>query len=274
MGREELDRLGVEPKKSLGQNFMVEQAAIDAMVDAADIDPTDTVLEVGAGLGALTATLAERARRVVAVEIDQRLIPALRARFAGQPHVELHLLDILEADPNHLLGDEPYKVTANVPYYITSAIIRHLLENTHPPTLMVITIQKEEADRITAKPGDMSLLAVSVQFFGTARVVRKIGPSSFYPQPRVTSAVLRIDPHPDGPPIPIEQVPDFFRVVKAGFSQPRKQLKNTLASGLHTDTEPSSLRLQQAGIEPRRRPEKLSVAQWVRLYEAIHSHGA
>lgn len=268
--RDALELLRIEPKKSLGQNFMVEPLALEAMADAAEVGPGDAVLEVGAGLGALTEVLAERARRVVALEVDGRMIPYVRDVFAEHEHVAIVDQDVLTVDIRELLGADAalYKVVANVPYYITTAIIRHLLENPHPPQVMVITIQREVAARIMAKPGDMSILAVSVQFFGVPSVVRNVGPSSFYPQPKVGSSIVKIKPHAGGPPLPLNEIPAFFRVVRAGFSQPRKQIKNPLAAGLHVERDTAVSWLEEAGIDPRRRPEKLSVAQWVALYKA------
>jgi 16S rRNA (adenine1518-N6/adenine1519-N6)-dimethyltransferase len=267
--RHTLERLGVEPKKSLGQNFMVQPAVLERMADAADLSPADTVLEVGAGLGALTEALAGRARRVVALEIDGRFIPALEERFANRPHVEIVQADALEADLAALLGEDAadYKVVANLPYYVTTAILRRLLESDAPPRLLVLTMQREVAERITARPGAMSLLAVSVQVYGAARVVSRLKPGVFYPRPGVESAIVRIDPHPE-PPLAPDERERFFRIVRAGFGQPRKQLKNSLAAGLHVDGERVVNWLQTTGIDPRRRAETLSVGEWLALLRA------
>lgn len=268
--RETLDRLGIEPKKSLGQNFMVQPGALRRMAEAADLSPADAVLEIGAGLGALTDELAGRARRVVALEIDERFLDHLRARYAGRPGVEVVAGDVLEQDIPSLMGPDAarYKAVANVPYYITSAILRHLLESDAPPVLTVLTVQSEVADRVTAEPGDMSLLAVSVQFYGQPELVTRLSAANFYPQPEVGSAILRIMPHPAGPLLPAADAPGFFRVVRAGFSQPRKQVKNSLQAGLSAPQEAVLGWLAAAGIDPRRRAETLSVAEWIALYEA------
>jgi 16S rRNA (adenine1518-N6/adenine1519-N6)-dimethyltransferase len=267
--RHTLERLGVEPKKSLGQNFMVQPAVLERMADAADLSPADTVLEVGAGLGALTEALAGRARRVVALEIDGRFIPALEERFANRPHVEIVQADALEADLAALLGEDAadYKVVANLPYYVTTAILRRLLESDVPPCLLVLTMQREVAERITARPGTMSLLAVSVQVYGAARVVSRLKPGVFYPRPGVESAIVRIDPHPE-PPLKPDERGRFFRIVRAGFGQPRKQIKNSLAAGLRVDGERVVDWLQTTGIDPRRRAETLSVGEWLALLRA------
>ncbi len=264
-----LEHLQIEPKKSLGQNFMVEPAALERIVDAADLAPDDVVLEIGAGLGALTDLLARRARRVVALEVDDRVLPFLHERYAGDSHVSIMRQDILAADIAALLGPDAasYKVVANVPYYITSAILRHLLENPHPPRLLVITMQREVAQRITAGPGDMSLLAVSVQFYGTPRIVARLKPGVFYPPPTVESAVVRVTPHTQ-PYLPPAEWVGFFRMVRAGFSQKRKQLKNCLSAGLAMPIEQATAWLERAGIDPRRRAETLSIAEWLALYAA------
>jgi 16S rRNA (adenine1518-N6/adenine1519-N6)-dimethyltransferase len=269
--RETLDHWGIAPKKSLGQNFMAEAAVLEQMADAADLGPGDAVLEIGAGLGDLTAVLAARARRVVALEVDRRMLVPLGARFAGQPHVEIVHADILKTDLLTLLGPDAraYKAVANVPYYITSAILRTLLESPSPPTVIAVTVQWEVAERVTAAPDEMSLLTVSVQIYGLPEIVRKLKPGVFYPRPNVDSALLRITPHPAGPPLPAEDLPGFFRLAKAGFSQPRKQIKNPLAAGLRLDKDQAAALLDAADIDPTRRAETLSIAEWVALYRTF-----
>lgn len=262
--------LGIEPKKSLGQNFMVEPAALTRLVEAAEVGPDDAVLEVGAGLGALTDRLAERARRVVALEIDERFIGWLRNRYARQPQVEIVQADVLETDLSALLGPDAvrYRVVANLPYYITSPVLRHLLECPTPPCLIVVTVQLEVAQRLTARPGQMSLLAVSAQFYGQVRMVGRIKAGAFYPRPEVDSAIVRIEPHAGGPPLPPPAREAFFRVVRAGFSQPRKQLRNSLAAGLGLEVEDVIHWLTSVGIDPQRRAETLSVEEWLRLAQS------
>jgi 16S rRNA (adenine1518-N6/adenine1519-N6)-dimethyltransferase len=267
--RDTLARLGIDPKKSLGQNFMVEPAALEHIAEAADLAPTDAVLEIGAGLGALTDLLAARARRVVALEIDGRFIPPLEARFAGLPHVEIVQADVLEIDLAALLGDDSadYKAVGNLPYYITTAIVRRLLEDETPPRLLALTMQREVAERIVAGPGDMSLLAVSVQVYGGARIVGRLKPGNFYPRPQVESAIVCIRPHPEPLIFPARRAP-FFRIVRAGFGQPRKQIKNSLAAGLHLEGDAVVNWLEAVGIDPRRRAETLSVQEWLALLHA------
>jgi 16S rRNA (adenine1518-N6/adenine1519-N6)-dimethyltransferase len=270
-------RYGLDPKKSLGQNFLVDESHLRRIADAADLTKDDTVLEVGPGLGVLTRHLAERAGRVVAVELDDRLIPILQERFAGQPHVEIIHGDILTLDPRALVApaiqpsdeaaDMVYKVVANLPYYITSAVLRHLLEATPPPVIAVLLVQWEVARRIMAKPGDMSILAVSVQFYAEPRIIHKIPAGAFVPRPKVDSAILRLDVRPR-PAVPDVNPDDFFRVVRAGFGQKRKQLLNSLSQGLSLPKETARQLLVAAGIDPRRRAETLSLDEWARLTKA------
>ncbi len=222
-----LEEWDLRPSKGLGQNFLVDQTALERIVAAAELTPDDIVLEIGAGLGTLTERLAERAGSVVAVELDQRLMPVLQHVLAGLDNVTLVQGDILELDPAALMErtgaqpSAPYKVVANLPYYITSAALRHLLEARAKPKRMVLTVQREVAERIVASPGQMSLLAVSVQFYGRPELLFRIKPGSFYPSPNVTSAVLRIDLHA-APPVPAAETDAFFHTVRAGFSQRRK----------------------------------------------------
>lgn len=263
---ERLAAFGIEPKKSLGQNFMIDEAALDALAEAAGVTPDAAVLEVGPGLGALTDLLAARARRVVAVEIDGRLIEQLQARYAGRSGVEIVPGDILDVQPFDLMGvdADDYGVAANLPYYITSAVIRHLLECSAPPRRLAITVQREVAERITSAPGDMSLLAVSVQVYGAARIVRRLKPGSFYPPPKVESAILQIMPH-SSPLIAQEERARFFRVTRAGFSQPRKQIKNALSAGLAQPDEAIEAWLAAVGVDGKRRAATLSVEEWLAL---------
>lgn len=218
------------------------------------------MLEIGPGLGVLTTHLVEQAGRVTAVELDQRLLPLLQDRFAAQDSVQLIHGDILELDPADLMPG-PYKVVANLPYYITSAVLRHLLESSRPPTLAVVLVQREVAQRITAEPGSLSLLAVSVQFYARPQIVHRIPAGAFHPRPKVESAVLRLDVRPQ-PAVKDVSPRAFFRVVKAGFSQKRKQLRNSLSAGLGMDKGRVSERMLTGGIEPRRRAETLTLEEW------------
>lgn len=266
-----LRKYGLHPKKSLGQNFLTDSAHLQKIIDAANLSAGAVVLEIGPGLGALTAPLTRVAGAVAAVEVDAAMVAALSAEVKA-PNLKVVQADILAVDPAQVLAGafahfspgDPYAVVANLPYYITSAIIRHLLEAPHPPQTITITIQKEVAERIAARPGDMSLLAVSVQFYGQPTVCHVIPAEAFDPSPKVDSAVLRIDRHAVAP-VAVDDVALYFRVVKAGFSQKRKQLKNSLAAGLHLSQPQAAEWLEACGIDPRRRAETLSLAEWSRL---------
>jgi 16S rRNA (adenine1518-N6/adenine1519-N6)-dimethyltransferase len=262
----------LRPRKSLGQNFLVDPAALARIAAAADLARQDTVVEVGAGTGALTRFLAAEAGRVIAVELDDRLVELLHEELAGLSHVEIVHGDALSLPPLDLphLG---YKLVGNLPYYITSAILRHFLEGTPRPSLLVVTLQREVAERIVAVPGDMSLLAVSVQFYGRAEIVSRIPAGAFYPRPDVDSAVLRIDTA-QGPTVDLGELSEtsFFRVVRAGFGQKRKKLRNSLSAGLGLATQEVEARLEAAGVAADRRPETLSLEEWAAVAKSMIQH--
>lgn len=270
-------QLGIRPKKGLGQHFLVNRHHLERIAGAADLTSADVVLEVGPGPGTLTAILARLAGHVVAVELDDRLIPYLREKFAATSHVTVVHGDILDSDPGHLVEEilgqaSPYKVVANLPYYITSAVLRHLLKSTRPPSLLVVTVQEEVARRMCASPPQMSLLAVSVQFYGRPRLVHRIPRGAFYPVPKVDSAVVRVDVYEQ----PTVEVPDrkaFFRLVRAGFGQRRKQLRNALAAGLGLSRGQVTTVLKAAGVDPRRRAETLTLQEWACLTRACTAGG-
>jgi len=252
---------GLTPRKGLGQNFLTDPVILDKVVQAAGVTPDNHVLEIGPGLGSLTRHLARAAKSVTAVEIDQNLIPILRQVVSHEPNVQVIQADILALDPAVIMEGKPYVVVANIPYYITSAILRHLLESGHKPQRLTLTVQREVAERICAGPGDLSLLALSVQVYGVPRPVLRIPAGAFYPPPNVDSATLRIDLHPQ-PLIPANQLDAFFQLIKAGFSQKRKTLRNALAGGLGWKPDATVVLLQRAGIDPMRRAETLSVEEW------------
>jgi 16S rRNA (adenine1518-N6/adenine1519-N6)-dimethyltransferase len=261
-----LKKYGLRPHKGLGQNFLQDPLALERIVEAAEIQATDTILEIGPGLGSLTRYLAASAKEVVAIELDQHLLPPLKAALAKYSNVRLIHGDILELNPNDLISEKDYIVAANIPYYITSAVIRHLLESSSKPRRIVLTIQKEVAQRICEKPGDMSLLALSVQVYGKPRIAAHIPAEAFVPSPNVDSAVLTIEIYPN-PLIPIGLLDTFFQLIKAGFSQKRKTLRNALSSGLSIPRTDAADLLDHAEIDPMRRAETLSIAEWQRLSE-------
>lgn len=253
-----LEQAGIDPKKSLGQNFLFDDALLARITAAAELSSEDTVLEIGPGLGALTKHLAAAAERVVAVELDQRLLPVLEAQLAGRLNVDLVHADILDLDPSDWF-EGSYVVVANVPYYITGAILRHLLSESPRPRRLVMTVQKEVADRLTAEPPDMSLLAVSVQYYGDVRTIATVKAGAFWPRPDVDSAVIRVDVTADAGSAADDNA--FFRVARAGFSQKRKQLKNNLKT-LDLSREEIETALAETGIDGRRRAETLTVDEW------------
>jgi 16S rRNA (adenine1518-N6/adenine1519-N6)-dimethyltransferase len=261
--RHVLAQYGIPAKKSLGQNFLFDENILQRIVDSAEIKPTDHVLEVGPGLGSLTRVLADSAESVTAVELDQRFVSILEVEFGGDPSINLIHGDILKQDPALLFPDHPYKVVANVPYYITGAILRQLLSATHKPELLVLTVQNEVSVRLSAEPGKLSLLAVSVQCYGTVERVMTIKAGSFWPAPDVDSAVVKITLTDDAP---IQQTDEalFFRVVRAGFAQKRKQLKNNLRA-LGLSKADVQIALENTAIDGARRAETLTLPEWVAL---------
>ena len=262
-----LQKYQVQPKKSLGQNFLVDPNGLNKVVQAAKVSSEDTVLEIGAGLGSLTYLLAQQSRQVVAVELDTRLIASLREALAGFTNVTICEGDMLKLSPDVLIDAERYVVVANIPYYITSALIRHLLEADHKPTRMVLTVQQEVAERILARDGKMSLLALSVQVYGKPELKARIPAGCFYPPPEVDSAVLSIELYEE-PLIPSGSLDLFFKLAHAGFAQKRKTLRNTLATGMNESPAWAERLLTTAGIDPQRRAETLSMQEWKQLVEA------
>jgi 16S rRNA (adenine1518-N6/adenine1519-N6)-dimethyltransferase len=263
-----LKRYGLRADKSLGQNFLQDHFALEKIAHAAEIQADDCVLEIGPGLGSLTRYLAVSARVVTAVELDADLLPPLKAVLTPYANVRIVQGDILELQVSDLVDQSGYIVAANIPYNITSAIIRHLLESTPKPRRIVLTIQKEVAERICATPGDLSLLALSVQVYGKPRIEARIAAGAFHPVPNVDSAVLRIDIY-DEPLIAKEMLPLFFKLIKAGFSQKRKTLRNSLSAGLQMKPAEAEALLTQAGIDPMRRAETLSIDEWKGLCERV-----
>lgn len=263
-----LRRYGLHAHKSLGQNFLQDSEVLENIAAAAEIQPGDTVLEIGPGLGSLTRYLAVSAKEVVAVELDKKLIAPLKTVLASYKNVRLIQGDILELSPKDLIPAKDYIVAANIPYYITSAVIRHLLESEPKPRRIVLTVQKEVAQRICAKPGDMSLLALSVQVYGKPRIAAQIPAEAFFPAPKVDSAVLCVDIYPV-PLIKDELLDTFFKLIKAGFSQKRKTLRNSLSSGFHISPAEAADLLTRADIDPQRRAETLSIEEWERLSSLV-----
>jgi 16S rRNA (adenine1518-N6/adenine1519-N6)-dimethyltransferase len=261
-----LHQFGLRPDKRLGQNFLVDGAALKRVVEAADVDPQDAVLEIGPGLGSLTRYLAIQARKVVAVELDEDLLPPLAQVLSPYSNVTLVQGDILELDPARLMEESGYLVVANIPYYITSSLIRHLLEARRLPRRLVLTIQREVANRICGQPGSLSLLGLSVQVYGQPKIAAQIPSGAFFPSPKVDSTIVRVDIYAQ-PVVPPAQIKNFFRLARAGFSQKRKTLRNALSAGLAQPPGKVEALLSAASIDAKRRAETLSLQEWVLLTE-------
>ncbi len=264
-----LTEYGVRPSKGWGQNFLTDRRVAARVVEAARLEPTDAVLEVGAGLGALTFMLAERARRVIAVEVDARLVAILDNLInqQGLTNITLIQANVLSLPvPELLRGEETAKVVANIPYAITSPLLEHLLSAKAYLPLLVLTVQKEVAERLVAQPGGSAYGALSLfaQYHAEVEYLGRVPASAFYPQPEVDSAIVRLTPVPDRLP-PVEQR-WFFRLVRAGFGKRRKTLRNALAT-LFDDADRAAALLRRAGIPVSARAEELRLQDWMRLAE-------
>jgi 16S rRNA (adenine1518-N6/adenine1519-N6)-dimethyltransferase len=289
--RAALRSLGLRPTRDMGQNFLTDASALSTIVAAAELTPHDTAIEVGPGLGVLTWELLQHAGRVVAVELDRRLAERLRQEFAQEPRLTVVQSDILKLPPGELVKDEaggmkdemphlhpssfiphPYKVVANLPYAITSAALRHFLEAESKPTIMVVLVQWEVAERIVARPGDMSVLAHSVQIYAEPEIVARVPASSFVPAPAVDSAVLRLQLRTH--PATAVAIAPLMRLIKAGFLQARKKLANALPTGLaslgiQVEKQRAVAALTAAGVDPNRRAETLTLEEWARVYREL-----
>lgn len=258
---------GIKASKGLGQHFLIDGQSVAAIIAAAEIDESDTVLEVGPGFGVMTDKLGETGAQVVAVETDSKLVELLRRRVPANVRVEE--ADIMQFNLMNLPAG--YKVVANVPYYITSPIIRLLMESPNPSSVAVLLIQKEVAERIAAKPGDMSILALSVQYYADIELVSEVTRDKFYPIPNVDSMVIKITRKPQ--PAFEADPQKLFRLIKAGFGEKRKQLRNSLSGGLHITTDQSAKLIAQAGLTDTARAQELSLDQWRLLYNVVADGG-
>jgi len=249
------------PKKSLGQHWLHDEASLEAMIDAAGVGPDDTVLEIGPGLGTLTNRLTKRAKQVVAVEFDEVLARALPGRVAGD-NLTVLSEDILHFDLTQL--PPHYKVAANIPYYLTSNLLRMLCESSNPFSQAALLVQKEVAERVCAQPGSMSLLSVSVQLYCETSLGALVPAELFTPPPKVDSQILQLIRRTE-PLFPDIEMAQFFQVVKAGFSQRRKTMLNALSAGLRLDRTQTAFLLEQASIAPTARAQTLTLDDWYRL---------
>ncbi len=277
-----LRRLNLRARKALGQHFLIDKGVLEMIVSAAEFTPTDVVIEIGPGLGVLTKELARQTGWVVTVELDNKLVGFLKQELASFDNITIVNADILKIDPAALLQEQKvrfpsnapfnYKVVANLPYYITSPVLRHFLETSAKPQIMVVMVQKEVAEAIVAEPGRMSVLSVSVQFYGKPRIISYVPANCFYPAPEVDSAILRVELYPQ-PVVAVNDKGSFFELVRAGFTASRKQIANSLAQGLGQPKADVLPLLEKAGIEPKRRAETLTLDEWARLCQVFNQEG-
>jgi len=278
--RKLLRRYDIRANKGLGQHFLVDEQVLEAIIAAAELSPNDTVIEVGPGLGIMTGELAKRAGWVIAIELDNRLADILRETLQYENVVILNE-DVLGTDPAALLqGRTPgfpselssYKVVANLPYYITSPVLRHFLEAPVKPETMVVMVQKEVAEVIAAEAGKRSVLSIAVQFYGKPSIIAKVPAASFFPAPEVDSAVVKIDVYRQ-PPVAVDNAEGFFKLVRAGFKAARKQVANSLAQGLGLPKPEIQGLLAKAGIDPQRRAETFTLEEWANLWRVFSQLG-
>ncbi len=258
---------GIKANKGLGQHFLVDSEAVASIIVAANIKQHDTVLEIGPGLGVMTDELAKTGAQIVAVETDAKLVELLRRRMPE--NVQVKEADIMNFELGELAP--AYKVVANVPYYITSSIIRLLMEAPNPPAQSVLLIQKEVAQRLVAKPGQLSILALSVQYYADVELVVEVSKDKFWPAPKVDSAVVRIVRK--SKPAFEAQTSLLFRLIKAGFGEKRKQMRNSLAGGLHISPVQVDAMLSRAQLSSTVRAQELSLDDWHRLYDIAVADG-
>ena len=266
-----LRRFDLQARKGLGQHFLIDREVLELITSAAELTPADVIVEVGPGLGVLTRELAKKAGLVIAIELDNKLAALLKQTLASFNNVIIINDDVLKIEPGALLNQQkvrfPYKVVANLPYYITSPVLRHFLEASAKPQMMIVMVQKEVAEAIVAKPGEMSLLSVSIQFYGEPRIISYVPAQCFYPAPEVDSAILRIDLYPQ-PAVAVDEA-GFFELVRGGFTAPRKQIANSLAQGLGLPKAEVLPLLETANIVPQRRAETLTLGEWAQLWRAF-----
>ncbi len=260
-----LKKYKVFPKKRLGQNFLIDKKVLGKIIKAAHLHLKDIILEIGPGTGFLTRALSKRVKKVITVEKDPQMVEILKETIKDFKNIKIIQGDILKINPRRYnLKPRTYKVVANLPYYIVSPVMRKFLESKNRPELMVLMVQKEVAQRIVARPPKMSLLAVSVQFYAKPEIISLVSKKSFWPSPKVDSAILKIIPRKSAYSISVNQLL-FFKIVKAGFSQPRKQLINNLSKGLKIDRQKIKNWLLKNKIQPTQRAETLNLQDWLKL---------
>ncbi len=260
-----LRELGITPSKALGQHFLHDRKIVERIVRESGIGPDDLVVEIGPGLGILTRQLAGTAGRTIVIEKDARLASALNL-----PGIDVIEADALDVDYSTISGGAPWHVVSNLPYSVGTAIVQRLQESANPPDTLTLMLQREVVERMTARPPDMNLLATGVQFHGVPKTLFRVGKGAFVPPPNVESAIIRIETRKQ-PLLPVEDQPDLFRVIRAGYSQPRKQVANNLMHGLGIDRTLAVAALEAAGIDPKSRPERVDVPEWIELFRELSS---
>ena len=258
----------------LGQHFLEDSAVIDAIIDTACIKSTDTIVEVGPGRGALTGRIVANAKRVLLIDYDSRLADRFANIYRSNNNVRVLNIDAREfgSDLDPWLLNTDYKVVANLPYYAANPITRNFLESPIKPRSMVVMVQREVAMNMAALPGEMTLLSLAVQVYGTVEHVFNVPPNCFNPPPKVNSSVIRIVPS-EKARIVFESVDDFFTLARSGFKSPRKQLHNSLADGLFIPVDEARVLVEKTGIETSRRPATLSLEEWQILYNTWVQQG-
>ena len=283
--KELLAKYDANPLKTMGQNFLIDKPALNKIIEASDLNSNDIVLEIGPGIGTLTQELAKRVKKVIAVEKDQAMVQILKETLKDRNNVEIIQGDILKLETiPYTLYPKPCKIVSNIPYYLTSPLIRMFLESKNPPNVMVLMVQKEVAQRICAKSPSppyqnskrtsgvgaslhkMSILAVSVQFYADPKIISHVSKECFWPSPKVDSAIIKIIPLKEKSQINAET---FFKVVKAGFSHPRKQLAGNLSKALKIEKNKITEWLLQNNIQPTQRAETLSLSNWKDLANSL-----
>jgi 16S rRNA (adenine1518-N6/adenine1519-N6)-dimethyltransferase len=265
--KEILEKYRTKPSHLMGQNFLVNAGVLANIIEASNISPDDVVVEVGPGIGTLTQALAQKAKKVIAIEKDKAMVEILKETMKEYNNVEIIHADILQPN-SYTLDSRPYKVVANIPYYLTSALIRQFLEEKNQPESMILMIQKEVAQRICAKPPSMSILAAAVQIYAEPKIISYVSKNSFWPAPEVDSAIIKIIPHSSALSS-AEFRNKFFRILKAGFSHPRKQLINNLSASLKKERGQTKEWLLKNSIQPTQRAETLTIEDWKDLANSL-----
>jgi len=271
--KELFEEFGIWPSKSKGQNFLINQNVLDKIVKAADLNSVDYVLEIGPGFGILTEELVKKSKKVLSIELDKRLVYFLKQKFQHENNLEILQSDILKIKNSELykklLGEKgSYKLVANLPYNITGAVLRKFLVYEPKPISIVLLLQKEVAERIIAKPGKMSLLSLSVQYYGEPKIIDNVSKESFYPKPEVDSAIIKIALKKEHIFCEAEEK-KFWQIAKIGFSSPRKQLQNNLSAGLKIDKDTIKNALKSVKLAPKCRPADLNLEEWISLVKNL-----